>query len=164
MTLRGARDEDAAPHSSSLRLWRQDIAACTYFVRSRTASHARFLARDEAAALVVQALRFAEQSGWVTVFSYAIMPDHWHALWKLGPTRSLASVMQSLKRQTARQLNALSERSGPVWQSGYHEALIRSQQEFGDCLSYMAMNPVRGGLAARPGEHPWTSVSGLREP
>lgn len=69
--------------------------------------------------------------------------------------------MQSVKRWTANQANELLGRTGPVWQEQYYEHLVRNSQELEDCLNYMAMNPVRAGLARRPWEYAWVSVDGL---
>jgi putative transposase len=149
------------PHSHRLRLWRADFAGCTYFITCCTHHREPLLARGDVVQILYDTLSFSDEQGWVLVLGYAIMPDHWHVAWKLGRTKSLAQVMEAVKKWSARESNILLERIGAVWQPQYYEHLIRSQGELEDCLNYMAMNPVRRGLAERPGEYRWCSVDGL---
>ena len=152
----------AVPHSCSLRLWREDLAHCTYFITCCTDSREPLLSHDGVAEVVCDTLRFADEQSWVMVFGYVIMPDHWHVIWKLGLQKTLASVMQSAKRWSGRRINEALGRSGRVWQDGYYEHLIRDYEDFEGSANYMAMNPVRRGLADRPGEYRWCSVNGLK--
>jgi putative transposase len=155
------RTGEGEPHSRALRLWRQDLPSHTYFVRWCTHHREPLLGGGDAAAQVVEALRYAESSGWALVFGYVAMPDHVHVLVKLGQGKPLSGLMMSVKSYTARRINQLLRRSGPVWQTQYREPLIVDWQDAEGCLNYMAMNPVKAGLARRPGEYPWCSVAGL---
>lgn len=151
----------AKPHSENLRRWRQDLAGRTYFIVTCTHNREPLLARSEVANVVWDALRFAEEEGWVMVLGYVIMPDHWHVIWELGNERTLAGVMQSVKRWSARKINALLARRGPVWQDGYYEHLVRDRADLEERFTYIALNPVKAGLAERIGEYRWCSLDGL---
>ena len=48
-----------------------------------------------------------------------VMPDHVHAVIKLGEQQTLAKVLHSIKRHTAREINKHLSRRGTLWQKGY---------------------------------------------
>jgi REP element-mobilizing transposase RayT len=48
---------------------------------------------------------------------YVLMPDHWHALlWPTYPL-TISRVVRDIKYVSARRLNRLGGRRGPVWQT-----------------------------------------------
>jgi len=59
--------------------------------------------------------------------SFVIMPNHLHLILKLHPEHPLERVIQSLKTYTARQINIALNQTGTLWQAGYWDRLIRSQ-------------------------------------
>ena len=54
-----------------------------------------------------------------------VMPDHVHAVLKLGEQQTLSKVLHSIKRYTAREINKHLSRSGALWQKGYTDWGIR---------------------------------------
>ncbi len=82
------------------------------------------------------------------------MPDHLHAVFELRST-SLASLMHSLKSFSAKRVNAIEGRSGPVWQRQYHETALRDASAIRKAVRYCVLNPTRTGMAATPGEYPF---------
>ena len=59
---------------------------------------------------------------------------------------ALSAVLDSFKGYTGKTINELLGRHGPVWQSAYHDHLVRDRKDFETRLSYMHGNPVRKGL------------------
>ena len=57
-------------------------------------------------------------------------------------------VMAPWKRHTARH-------TGVVWQKGFFDHRLRGDESFEEKASYIRMNPVRKGLAAKPEEWPY---------
>jgi putative transposase len=88
---------------------------------------------------------------------YVLMPDHWHAL--LWPTYPLtvSRVVQDIKYVSARRINRLHSRRGPVWQHQFWERFVRHKKELSERFDYMHFNPVRRGLVKRPEEWRWSS-------
>jgi len=81
------------------------------------------------------------------------MPDHLHWLMELrGGT--LAECVALLKSRSSRLLNRRLERQGPLWQRGYHDHAVRSDESLHEKAMYIMANPVRAGLASTLGEYP----------
>lgn len=89
-----------------------------------------------------------------------VMPEHAHLLltplsddtgWPFG----LPAILKSLKGASARSVNSLLNRSGPVWQEESFDHMPRSQQNLEEEIEYIRQNPVRRGLVSKPEDYPW---------
>lgn len=78
--------------------------------------------------------------GWV------IMPNHFHALVSPFPTRRLATILQRWKGASAREINQLAGRSGPLWQKESFDHIVRSEAQRDHFRRYIALNPEKAGL------------------
>ena len=74
------------------------------------------------------------------------MPDHFHFVAELSDG-NLSMLMQSLKGYSARKINELLGRKGPLWQVQYHDHAIRKDEVLEEVTLYCLHNPVRAGLA-----------------
>jgi REP element-mobilizing transposase RayT len=92
-----------------------------------------------------------------------IMPDHVHLLltpladqegWPIG----LPATMKALKGSSARSVNKLARRAGPVWQEESFDHVLRSDESFSQKLEYIRQNPVRRGWVRKPEEYRWLLV------
>jgi putative transposase len=109
------------------------------------------------AVIVEQALRRRHQEGSLRCIGYVIMPDHCHFVVKLlGGT--IAEMMSSFSKFTAREIHALTGERGPFWQAGYYDHALRGEKSLTSYLAYMVGNPVRARLAVSPDEWPFTGV------
>jgi len=89
-----------------------------------------------------------------------VMPDHGHLL--LTPLRdsdgwnySLPEIMHAIKGASARKVNVLLGRSGPVWQEEFFDHVLRSNESLSEKVEYVFQNPVRAGLTKTAGEYRW---------
>lgn len=89
-----------------------------------------------------------------------VMPEHVHLLltplndisgWPYG----LPDILKSLKGASARAVNQVLGRSGPVWQEESFDHVLRSDDSFEDKKEYIRQNPVRKGLVKTPEDYPW---------
>ncbi|MDR6938118.1 REP element-mobilizing transposase RayT [Luteibacter sp. 3190] len=88
-----------------------------------------------------------------TCLAWIVMPDHWHGLIELGD-EPLGRVMGRFKAAVARELH----RSG-MWQEGFHDRCLRSDQNLHAAARYIVANPVRAGIAPSVMEYPyWHTV------
>jgi len=83
------------------------------------------------------------------------MPDHLHAL-ICG-----INVASDLKRciTTFRQRSGYNHRRAcgqRLWQDGYFDRHLRSEEATLDVISYIVCNPVRAGICASPIEYGWS--------
>jgi len=94
------------------------------------------------------------------LLAFVVMPDHMHLV--LGPpaSRRLAQVLQLVKGRFSHRYNAKTGRSGPLWQSRYHERTLRSEDELFAAIEYVHRNPVAAGLTREASAFPWSSASG----
>jgi REP element-mobilizing transposase RayT len=97
-----------------------------------------------------------------------VMPDHVHLL--LTPLRdengwphSMASILKLTKGTSAREVNRLMGRSGPLWQEESFDHVIRGDESFKEKLEYIRQNPLRRRLVDRPGEYRWLWVGDSEE-
>ena len=82
------------------------------------------------------------------------MEDHAHLL-VLGQTDN-ADVRMFVS--TAKQRAAHAARRwirGRLWQRGYHEHVLRGEEDLIDVARYIVQNPVRAGLVTSPDEYPY---------
>jgi len=81
------------------------------------------------------------------------MPDHLHWLFHLGKKRSLSRVVGVVKAFSARTIGQ------PVWQAGFHDHVVRRDQDLRRLARYVVGNPLRAGLVEAIGDYPhWDAV------
>jgi REP element-mobilizing transposase RayT len=92
-----------------------------------------------------------------------VMPDHAHML--LTPTcdqegwpYALPAILKLIKGVSARSVNKLLGKSGPVWQDESFDHVLRSDESFLEKLEYIRQNPVRAGLVTRAEDYRWLWV------
>ncbi len=87
----------------------------------------------------------------VLVDCYIIMPDHIHVLFHYlpqdespGPRAPITQIAATLKSLAAKKLRqARLVRGRKVWQRGYHDRVIRDEDELGAARLYIRQNPLR---------------------
>jgi REP element-mobilizing transposase RayT len=127
------------------------IGGSTYFITFRTKN---LELPAEARRMVVDACRHFDATRY-TLWAAVVMPDHAHLLLQpaeIEPGRwwPLATILNSIKGFTARQINDLLERSGSVWLDERFDRIVRDEAELIEKWTYVRMNPVKKGLCARP--------------
>jgi len=101
--------------------------------------------------ILVEALHFWEGKKLVN-HAYSIMPNHVHWVLELkekdenGNLVYLQDVLQSVKRQTANQINKAEGRSGTLWQKESFDTTIRDLKHLYYAIEYTLNNPVAAGL------------------
>ncbi len=69
---------------------------------------------------------------------------------------SLASIMHSIKRHSARECNRLLGRTGSFWQDENYDHYIRDESEWMRTLRYVINNPIKAGLVEEWQQWPWS--------
>jgi REP element-mobilizing transposase RayT len=101
--------------------------------------------RPEVAGIVLSSLHWLEKQDRIILDAAVIMPDHLHFVAGLKQG-SLAQLMHSLKSYTAKKINVLLDRHGPLWQRHYHDHAVRQEEDLHEVVLYTLYNPVRAGL------------------
>lgn len=117
-----------------------------------------YLRRPEIAELVAKAICYRDRDGGhYRLHAWVVMANHVHML--ATPQVPVSTLMQSLKRFTAREANRVLGRTGQAfWQDESYDRLVRDRREFDRIMSYIEMNPVRAGLVALAEEFRWSSA------
>ena len=95
-----------------------------------------------------------------SLLAFVVMPDHVHLVLRPPSSHRLGQVIQFLKGRFSRRYNEMTGRTGPLWQSRYHERILRSERELVAAIEYVHGNPVAAGLAVVASGFPWSSASG----
>ena len=113
-----------------------------------TQRHQNQLACPTAFAVMTAALEHYVDSHRLWADLFLVMPDHPHALPSFPPDEQMEKVIRDWKRFVAKQ-------TGIVWQAGFFDHRLRSDESYEEKAHYIRMNPVRAGLAAEPQDWPY---------
>jgi REP element-mobilizing transposase RayT len=160
------------PHQSALRSKRWSWPDYCYFVTTNSAGKRPVFSSEISAEIIVNSLVWLQDNGRVRLMGFVVMPDHVHVAFVLSPEQQkpvvgapfrarsgLSQVMNSFKGYTGKKINELLQRRGDVWQSAYHDHLVRDEKDFRTRLEYMHANPVRRGLVRLVTEYRFSSAN-----
>jgi putative transposase len=109
-----------------------------------------WLGQPEIAKIIAEALHFRDGKVF-DLLAYCIMPNHIHFVSQIcipidnEEPLSLQSILQSLKRHTARQANLLLGRQGAFWQEENYDHVARDSEEITYIIQYIINNPIKAG-------------------
>lgn len=123
----------------------------------------RWLEDPRIAQLLVESLHYRHGRVY-DLHAFCIMPNHGHAVFtplakQDGSFYSLAAIMHSLKRYTARQANLILGRTGAFWQHENYDHVVRDLAEFQRIVAYVLNNPVKAGLVREWQDWPWSYMN-----
>ena len=95
-----------------------------------------------------------------SVKSHCLLGTHYHLL-VTTPEPNLAAGMQRLNGMHAQAFNNRHEQFGGLIRDRYHTELVETEAHLLAVLRYIALNPVRAGLCARPADWRWSSYAAL---
>ena len=148
-----------APRSGnrSLRTGRVSLPSHVYHVTTRTLpGTAPF--RDGCTALVAcESMVAAAARTDARLLCWVLMPDHAHWLIEIGQLDSLSTVVARLKSASAGACNLRKSWAvgNKIWQTGFFDRAIRSDEDIVQVARYIVANPLRAGLARRIGDYAW---------
>lgn len=147
--MEGQRFITMQPITGSIRLrkGRHHSPGIYYVLTSVTTGRQPFLENPNAAQAVLSAMLWLDENERITLEAGVVMPDHFHMVAGCKD-KSLSTVMHSLKGYSAKRINEACGRSGKVWQHGYHDHALRTDEDLKEIISYCLNNPVRAGLVA----------------
>jgi REP-associated tyrosine transposase len=136
------------------RLGRVFATSPAYFVTFCTHERQRFLANDEVHTAFVLFAKRAEENFNVAVGRYVIMPDHVHLFVRGDYNFRLGPWIGALKQELAKAA-ALSRAKGQIWEEGFFDHILRSNESYSQKWNYVRENPVRAGLAKSAADWPY---------
>jgi putative transposase len=93
----------------------------------------------------------------VDVWAYCLMPNHVHLIMVPHSPDGLARAIGETHRQYTAFINARARWSGHLFQ-GRFSSVVLDEEHLLLAARYVALNPVRAGLVARPQDWAWSSV------
>ncbi len=139
------------------RMARTVIPGIPHHVTQRGNGRARTFFDDGDYRFYRDRLRAECRAAGVAVWAWVLMPNHVHLILTPGDGDGLRRALARLHRAHAGRIHARLGRSGHFWQ-GRFGCVAMDEMHLMAALRYVALNPVRAGLAARPEDWPWSSV------
>jgi len=125
------------PHRLGLIYISEPLYFVTFATRDRRripSLHAAQLALEQYACCAIAKFN-------VALGRYVIMPDHVHLFVRGGRNFTLSSWIGGLKRAIS-----VALKSQRLWQPGFFDHILRSEESYADKWNYVCDNPVRAGL------------------
>ncbi len=105
-----------------------------------------------------------DEAGKAACLNHQLVEDRDHHLGYLTEARqfvpltfhSLAAIMHSIKRHTAKEANALLNRSGAFWQEESYDHYSCDEEEWLRTIRYVLRNPIKAKLVTEWREWPWS--------
>ncbi len=106
-----------------------------------------WMARPEIARMVMDSLHHFDNDQY-ELGCYVVMANHVHGIFRpLQPkTLPLEKTLQSRKRRTSREINAIVGRSGTLWEEESFDRIIRDEEHLYRCIQYIGRNPAKARL------------------
>ncbi len=150
-----------APRSSALRKGRTSISGQVYHITARCLPDTYPFANFSSGCAASRAFALAASRSDVVLLAWVLMPDHAHWVLEVGANADLSKSVAALKRMSASAVNAANGngRGVSLWQDGFHDRAIRSDEDLLAVARYVVANPLRVKLVDRTGDYPfWNSV------
>jgi REP element-mobilizing transposase RayT len=126
-----------------------------FFVTFCTHQRRKLLASDTVHAAFVAFASQANPRHNIAVGRYVIMPDHVH-LFVRGPDDFQLGRWIGILKQTLGKEIEQAGTSSPIWQRGFFDHVLRSDESYSQKWNYVRENPVRAGLVTNAGDWPYS--------
>ena len=129
-----------------------------YFVTSCTYRRLNWLVDEQQARKIAQQISpFFEARGFA-VLAYCLMPDHVHLLLEgVIEAANLAEAVRAWKQRTG--FDWKRRTGAHLWQEGFHDRVLRAEDDAAAVVRYILENPVRAGLVSSVTDYQWTGSS-----
>jgi putative transposase len=124
-----------------------------YFVTFCTHRRRQILASKQTHSAFVEFARRAGEFN-IAVGRYVIMPNHVHLFVCGHESLDLGRWIAALKRALT-QANHWSKDDGRIWQEGFFDHVLRSDESMNAKWEYIVQNPVRAGLVKQEEDWPY---------
>ncbi|HTS17484.1 MAG TPA: transposase [Verrucomicrobiae bacterium] len=146
------------PHKHLRRLERVWLESPVYFATACTYRRQPILAATAVADILTEEWRAAaERHRWL-VGRYVIMPDHVHFFCSVqSNAKRLSEFVRLWKQWTTKRAVAALAKRGParLWQQGFFDHVLRSEESYAQKWEYVRQNPVRAGLISHAEDWPF---------
>ena len=141
-------------HGRHLRMNRYSLVGHAYLVTACCNMRKPIFRNIDFGNVIVDEIKKSDSCKRTLTYAYVVMPDHLHWLFQLQKRNSVSSVVRRIKGGSAYRINKMRGRRGSIWQSGFHDRLIKSEESLETVGNYVIHNPVRAGMVASVDEYP----------
>jgi REP-associated tyrosine transposase len=119
---------------------------------------------DYASFLVL--MREAKEQFGVRLYSYSLMPNHFHLVVSVDDLDEISAYMHFIQRSHACDLRFYNRTKGHghIFQRRYWSKLVEGNGQLLTVIKYVEANPVRAGLVARAQDWEWGSMRERTDP
>jgi putative transposase len=89
------------------------------------------------------------------IYDFVIMPDHVHLLITVDENMTIEKAMQLIKGGFSYRLKKEFSYLGEVWQKGFSEVRVHTDEDLLQFRKYIALNPVKPGFVDAPENYPY---------
>ena len=126
----------------------------SYFVTFCTDNRAETLADREVATMVLDCIRRSSNRYEFAVLAYCLMPDHVHLLvYGTSAAADLRRFIKTIKQSSGQMYAARTKQR--LWQEGYHDHVVRPEEDLSAIARYVIDNPVRAGIVESSVDYPF---------
>lgn len=139
-----------------------------YHVLARSNNRHPLFPREADGRRYLELLAAAAREQGLTVFHYALLPDHVHLILEAGLGRALSRAMHRLHLAYAWHYRKHQAYHGHLWRGRFKLRRLSPGGELPEHGRYVELHPVRSGLVTDPARYRWTSyrayAEGLADP
>ena len=128
-----------------------------YITTTVTNNREQIFKDSKAADIVLDAILFGRSQKWYYLLSFVIMPDHMHLI-IIPREKNISECMKSIKGFSARKINEGFSRRGSIWQRGFYDYILDSEEMVISRIRYIEENPVRKGMVRYAEDYRYSSV------
>jgi REP-associated tyrosine transposase len=125
-----------------------------FFITFCTQQRRKLLASNTVHSAFVSFATRAQSQHNIAVGRYVIMPDHVHLFVRGSDDFQLGPWVGMLKQALAKQIAPVG--TLPIWQRGFFDHVLRSDESYGQKWNYVRENPVRTGLVTNAEDWPFS--------
>ena len=143
------------PHGQNLRRGRVSLSSQVYLVTMVSSDRSPVFEDFFAARCVVRTLHEQSIVSVAETLAFVVMPDHVHWLMQLNGDVGLGEVVRRCKAKVSLEMGL----GKSVWQRGFHDHALRSEEDVVTIARYVVANPLRAGLVNSIGDYPhWDAI------
>ncbi len=129
-----------------------------YFITAVTHQRKSLFTELDLARIIIQEFQYQASLNNAIWLSWVVMPDHFHALISLQ-RGTLQDLIKNVKGRSAFKINKARNTKGSVWQSGFFDRALRSEDDRKCIARYIVSNPLRANLVKNLADYPhWDAI------
>jgi putative transposase len=107
---------------------------------------------------VIEQFQLASHDEHFAILAHCVMPDHAHLVTEGIADDSDFKYFEKMAKQRSAYKLWKGYQFQNVWQEGFHDWVIRPDQDIMDVIRYVLDNPVRAGLVDRWDQYPFSGT------